>query len=462
MKLTMYDPFNYYAVGEVWLWPTYTKNDEIVTDVETVEEDGVSIQKISANQSDNSVFFSGLDPDTTYSVVFGYYDETATFIQADYTSFTTSSLDKWISVTSVALQYVTLNVKLDASADTPTDARIYIFGQQDQSTNTDSLDTLGITVSGSYGSSDDYTNITSYISQMTKSGGVAVTSSATEAFISTDSTVGSEENAYVLVVVVGTYDGVVEEIGRQMVRNPYYGMSVYYNDSTAAESNDLAVGIYSMSDTSSQTATLITSLQETVSALTEELSSLQSTVNGLSSSSNSSGSTDSGSSDSGSSDSGSSASDNSTESEEQSEEEAALAAIAEIQSLLDALPNASTVTEANADAIGALLDDIDDARAEYYSTYKSTSYASYLDDLDYTRYDALCAALENLSLASPATATTAVTSSTAATAVTAEAEEEDGDDDDDESEAEEEAVEEESGEGESEESGQTETAASEE
>lgn len=231
VELSMYDPFNYYAVGEVWLWETFEDSaGGVVTDVETVEEraesdEAFKLDKLSANQVDNRVRFGELEPDKSYSIIFGYYNEEGVFVTADYTSVRTETLETVVNVTSVNMQSLMMNVKIDPNEDEPEEVRVYTIGTGEE------YDTYTYTGPNLPTGNDlEYTPVDSYIPQMHTSSGVMLSDIHTTQFISSEEADGSEVNAYVTVLVIGRYDGDWKEIGRQEVKNPYFGMNVYYDN----------------------------------------------------------------------------------------------------------------------------------------------------------------------------------------------------------------------------------------
>lgn len=229
VELSMYDPFNYYAVGEVWLWETFEDSSgNVATNIEDVKEkqeddEDFVVRKLSANQVDNKLLFAGLEPDTSYSIIFGYYDENGDFNEADYTSVRTEVLDTWVNVTSVNMQSIMMNVKVDPNGEKPDDVWVYLIGSGDDYSSYDGA----IPPKGDV----EEVDVSDYIDQMCSSNGVTISSVNTEKFISSDEADGSDINLYVTVLVVGRYgDDEYREIGRQEVRNPYFGMGIYYDN----------------------------------------------------------------------------------------------------------------------------------------------------------------------------------------------------------------------------------------
>lgn len=229
IELSMYDPFNYYAVGEVWMWESEGELqsravldfDELLNREETDED--FRIMRMSANQTDNHIKFGELKPDTTYSIVFGYYDETGKFSMGDYTSVHTQPLDTWVRVSSVNMQSILLEVKLDNEEDEiPQEAYVYIIGHEDEEGYTGSIPP-GESVGERY-------EITDRIKEMRSSRGATISSITTEKFIPSSEDEIDVMTPYVTVLVAATYENSkVQEVGRQVVRNPYYGMGVYYD-----------------------------------------------------------------------------------------------------------------------------------------------------------------------------------------------------------------------------------------
>lgn len=231
VDLTMYDPFSYYVVGEVWVWEAASGATNAVDAYEAEQDGNLTIQRMSVTPSDTNVLFSGLDPDTAYNVAFGYYTDTASgsgsamtgsgFVQTDYTTVRTTVEDTWLHVDSISMNSMIVSLKVDETGSIPDKVSIYVVevDEPDSSLITEDL----------YRGQEAALNVTSgsTIREMKTSGGAGLTLSSVGIFLEEDSPV-----EYVAVIAVGEF--VDEEqsstssgiIAGQIVRNPYYGMGI--------------------------------------------------------------------------------------------------------------------------------------------------------------------------------------------------------------------------------------------
>lgn len=242
IELNMYDPFNYYAVGEVWLW----EEDEELgrsggegIDIDAIKEKedadpNFKVARMSANQTDNHIRFANLKPDTTYNVIFGYYNVNMQYTMADYTSVHTQPLETWVRVSSINMQNIMLDIKIDSDEEKiPIQVTVYTIGQEEPDEYRAGDFPLKDPNANAYDISDNKA-----LSQMCSSKGMVISEVNTDKFIRslTDDEAEQEEvdtTPYVTVLVAAEYEKEDqttewEEVGRQVVKNPYYGMGVYY------------------------------------------------------------------------------------------------------------------------------------------------------------------------------------------------------------------------------------------
>lgn len=223
LDVSMYDPFNYYAVGELWLYETFSDaSGNVVSDAETVrqeaENDNLTLTKMSITPSDDSALFTGLKPNRQYSVILGCYNENGDFTQKDYTTFTTSSMDTYLKIQEITWYNLSLDIKIDPVADTPEEVYALVYTQEESE--------LG-DVSGRLASiGTEGTALSEFIGAMQSESGTTC-QVGTTALINDEEGIVDESKHYVVVLVAGLYDGNWQVLSSQVVRNPYYGMSIW-------------------------------------------------------------------------------------------------------------------------------------------------------------------------------------------------------------------------------------------
>ena len=232
LDVSMYDPFNYYAVGELWLYETFSDaSGNVVTDAATVsqeaENDNLTLTKMSITPSDDSALFTGLKPNKQYSVILGCYDENGDYTQKDYTTFTTSAMDTYLNIREITWYSLSLDIKIDPVADTPQDVYALVYTQEepelgDVSGQLNTIMREGVALSEFIGAMQSESGTTCDV--------------ATRALINEEEGAGTDESRhYVVVLVAGLYDGNWQVLSSQVVRNPYYGMSIWQMENEGEE-----------------------------------------------------------------------------------------------------------------------------------------------------------------------------------------------------------------------------------
>lgn len=223
LDVSMYDPFNYYAVGELWLYETFSDaTGNVVTDAETVsqeaENDNLTLTKMSITPSDDSALFTGLTPNRQYSVILGCYDENGDFSQKDYTTFTTSSMDTHLNIKEITWYNLSLDIKIDPVADTPQGVYALVYTQEEPELGNVSGRLSAITTEG--------VALSQFIGSMQSENGTTC-DVETVALVNEAAGQVDESKHYVVVLLAGLYDGNWQVLSSQVVRNPYYGMSIW-------------------------------------------------------------------------------------------------------------------------------------------------------------------------------------------------------------------------------------------
>lgn len=222
LNISMYDPFNYYAIGELWLYEYQSSADgQAVTNaaaVKELEEAGsLEVKRMSASPSDDSVLFTGLAANRQYSVILGCYDSSGEFVQKDYTTFSTAAVNNWLTIAGISWYNVSVTAHIDAaSQELPQEVYgIVVTAEEPESvilpTTASEIRTNG-------------TDLSAYISGMQSADGYTC-SIATSALIDEDGS-DTEDKKYACVALIGNYSGSWQVIASQTTRNPYYGMSV--------------------------------------------------------------------------------------------------------------------------------------------------------------------------------------------------------------------------------------------
>lgn len=227
LNISMYDPFNYYAIGELWLYEYYAPDGQAVTNAAAVKEledaGGISVQRMSASPSDDSVLFTGLTANKQYSVILGCYDSNGEFVQKDYTTFTTAAVNNWLSVAGISWYNVSVTAHIDAaSQELPQE----VWGIVVTSESAESEDLSGYLNLAAIQAAEG-TDLSAYLSSMQSSDGYTC-SIATKVLIGEDGS-DQEEKQYVCVALIGNYSGSYQVIASQTAKNPYYGMSIVQN-----------------------------------------------------------------------------------------------------------------------------------------------------------------------------------------------------------------------------------------
>lgn len=225
LNISMYDPFNYYAIGELWLYEYQSSADgQAVTNaaaVKELEEAGsLEVKRMSASPSDDSVLFTGLAANKQYSVILGCYDSSGEFVQKDYTTFSTAAVNNWLTIAGISWYNVSVTAHIDAaSQELPQEVYgIVVTADSPESVNLNDYLSLA-QIQAAEG-----TDLSAYISGMQSADGYTC-SIATSALIGEDGS-DDESKQYACVALIGNYSGSWQVIASQTTRNPYYGMSV--------------------------------------------------------------------------------------------------------------------------------------------------------------------------------------------------------------------------------------------
>lgn len=222
LDISMYDPFNYYAVGELWLYETRDGEDgSTLKDSAAVKEaennDGLKVQRMSASADDRQILFTGLTPKKQYSVILGCYDSNGDFVQKDYTTFTTGGMNNWMEVADITWYNVSVTGHIDAADELPTELWGLVVTMEE-----DTFDPSGY-CSSSKLSEEAAADLGDYISSLTSEDGKTM-SIATTKLIDDDS--DDDSRKYIGVALIGRYDGSYQVITSKVVKNPYYGMKI--------------------------------------------------------------------------------------------------------------------------------------------------------------------------------------------------------------------------------------------
>lgn len=231
LNISMYDPFNYYAVGELWLYRTQLDDSgSPLTDAGTVkewEEAGrLDVKRMSATPADDSVLFTGLAANQTYSVILGCYDENGTFTQKDYTTFTTTSLNNWMNIEEITWYNVAVSAHIDASDEVPSELWGVVIPSEESTIDWAQYHSSNaITTAGG-------TDLSGFLESIRSDGGYTC-SLATTALISDNSDDAARQ--YVGVAVIGRYGDEWRTVASQVVKNPYYGMHIQQDETEDTE-----------------------------------------------------------------------------------------------------------------------------------------------------------------------------------------------------------------------------------
>lgn len=231
VDLTMYDPFSYYVVGEVWVWEAAGGQTNAIDAYEAEQDGNLEIRRMSVAPSDTNVLFTDLKPDTAYNVAFGYYTDTASgagsrmtasgFVQTDYTTVRTAVENTWLRVDSISMNSMMISLKVDETGEIPDKVSVYVVEIDEPDEN--------LINEGLYNGTQADLTVTSgtTIREMKMSGGAGLSLTNLEIFLGETTPV-----EYVAVIAVGEYTDPEQSsvssgiIAGQIVRNPYYGMGI--------------------------------------------------------------------------------------------------------------------------------------------------------------------------------------------------------------------------------------------
>ena len=223
LDVSMYDPFNYYAVGELWLYETQSGADgSTLKDASAVKEaesnDNLKVQRMSATAEDKQILFTGLTPNRQYSVILGCYDSNGDFVQKDYTTFTTGGMNNWMEVADITWYNVSVTGHIDVADELPTEMWGLIVTMDE-----DSFDPSQYCNSSKLNDAAA-ADLSAYINGMTSENGKTMSIAAPNKLIGEDS--DDESQKYIGVALIGRYDGSYRVIASKVVKNPYYGMKI--------------------------------------------------------------------------------------------------------------------------------------------------------------------------------------------------------------------------------------------
>lgn len=222
LNISIYDPFNYYAVGELWLYETQTGEDgSNMKDAAAVKEaetnSDLKVQRMSASADDKQILFTGLTAKKQYSVIFGCYDSNGDFVQKDYTTFTTGGLNNWMEVADITWYNVSVTGHIDVADELPGKLWGLVVTRDEDNFDPTAYCTLNKL------NEEAAVDLSAYINSVTSDNGKTM-SIATDKLIGENS--DDDDKKYIGVALIGEYDGSYRVISSKVVKNPYFGMKI--------------------------------------------------------------------------------------------------------------------------------------------------------------------------------------------------------------------------------------------
>ena len=136
-------------------------------------------------------------------------------------------MDTYLNIREITWYSLSLDIKIDPVADTPQDVYALVYTQAEPelgnvSGQLNTIMTEGVALSEFIGAMQSESGTTCDV--------------ATRALINEEEGAGTDESRhYVVVLVAGLYDGNWQVLSSQVVRNPYYGMSIWQQENEGEE-----------------------------------------------------------------------------------------------------------------------------------------------------------------------------------------------------------------------------------